>query len=71
MAKLHKAEIYMLDVNEMYNSLEEIIGAFDWHIDDINFHSYDGQSVEIEWDDDIDLNRNDCKRETYEKYFKK
>lgn len=74
MAQLYKMTIYVCDLEDNL-SLNEIKTL-------INQDALDGVSVgcichfaneqigpQIEWDDDIDLNRIDCPTATWDKYF--
>lgn len=73
--KIRKATIYFYDIisndNECDKAIEELenlIDRTDLHID---IFKEDIEEIEIgEWDDDIDLNKTDCTKETYEKYFR-
>ncbi|MDF2879573.1 MAG: hypothetical protein K0R54_130 [Clostridiaceae bacterium] len=70
MAKLYKVEMYVLDINENYHSLGGIIEDAENSIE-VDFIPFNVQETEIEWDDDIDLNkRNVLPLEAYRKYFK-
>ena len=69
MAKIYKATIYVVDIDESYDFMSEII-------DDMNLS--DGYSVklsnysekEFEWSDDVVVNRIDATVEQYEEFFK-
>jgi len=68
MSKLYKVEMYVLDVNDMYNDLDEIIEDAERR-SEFNLKPFNAQSVEFEWDDDIDLNHKDD-IDTYRNYFR-
>ena len=76
MAQLYKMSLYICDLEENL-SLDEIKTL-------IEQYALDGVSVscicrladeqigdQVEWDDDIDLNKIDCSTSTWEKYFKR
>lgn len=76
MAQLYKMSLYICDLEENL-SLDEIKAL-------IEQYALDGVSVscicrfadeqigdQIEWDDDIDLNKINCPTYTWEKYFKR
>lgn len=67
MAKLYKFTGYLLDINEVYSSPKDIIEDIS---PDVGLSLHDIQEVDVDWDDDIDLNRGNCTREEKEKYFK-
>lgn len=68
MSKLYKVEMYVLDINDMYHNLDEIIDDAERRVE-ANFTPFNVQEVEFEWDDDIDLNYVDTSIDTYRKYF--
>jgi hypothetical protein len=68
MTILHKVEMYILDINENYESVTDIIEDCKTHTD-VDFACFNRESVEVKWDDNIDLNYIDCDLETYRKYF--
>lgn len=76
MAQLYKMTLYVCDLNENLD-LDEIQtlikqDALDSCSVSCICHFADEQvGDQVEWDDDIDLNRIDCPTSTWEKYFKK
>jgi len=70
MAKLYKVEMYILDINDCYKDLDEIMIETECAIDEASFNSFNVESVELEWEDDIDLNYTNATVGTYRKYFK-
>ena len=74
MAKLYKMEMYIVDYNEIYNhpndALRDILDDAENNSDCI-FSEFNVEERNIEWNDDIDLNRINCSVETYRNYFKK
>ena len=69
MAKLYKVEMYILDVNEDYKDLEEILHMTEYKCD-ASFIPFEVQQIDIEWDDEIDINQSGEPAQTYRKYFK-
>ena len=69
MAKLHKIEMYVLDVNDEYEELDDIINALEYKID-VNFIPFNSKTVKIDFHDDIDINHIDATIDNYENYFK-
>jgi len=70
MAKLHKLELYVLDVNDDFNNSQDVLNYIEHQTSRyLNFKSSSQKSVDIKWEDDIDLNFSDCSIESYEAYF--
>ena len=69
MAKLYKTETYILDINDSYNDLHNIIDDADIGTE-ASFQPFNIQEVEFEWKDDIDLNYTNATIDTYRNYFK-
>ena len=70
MAKLHKIEMYIVDVNDNYENLESIISEID-NMTNVSLVCFNKQSVEFHWFDKIDINLAENQiPETYRKYFK-
>lgn len=68
MSKLYKVEMYILDLNDMYDNMDEVIESTE-RKSCADFIPFNIQEVEFEWDDDIDLNhKNDI--DTFRNYFK-
>jgi len=70
MAKLHKIELYLIDHNDKYSSLDNIVVDIE-NATDLDVNCFNTKEVEIEWDDDIDINfSSKCTVENFRKYFK-
>lgn len=69
MAKLYKATVYVLDVNECYSDLDEIFCEAERGAEDANFICFEHKGIEIEWDDDININKWNASKEDYDLYF--
>lgn len=69
MAKLYKIEMYILDTNEYYSSLDEIIENAEMGADEANFNCFNVKEKQVEWNDDIDINMGDSTVDVYRKYF--
>jgi hypothetical protein len=68
MSKLYKVEMYILDINNVYQSLDNIINDIT-NATEINFECFNVEKVEFDWDDDLAINYSDCSIEDYRKYF--
>ena len=68
MAKLHKVELYIIDVNDKYSNLNEIMCDIE-NSTDCSLVPFNAQEVEIDWHDEIDLNYSNCPIENYRNYF--
>jgi hypothetical protein len=70
MSKLHKIELYILDVNENFEGSQNVLNYIEHQTSRyLNIKPASQKSVDIEWDDDIDLNFSNCPLENYEAYF--
>lgn len=68
MSKLYKMEMYILDVNEQYSDLDEIICSAE-NSTDINLNCFNSKVSEFEWHDELTINKCNCTVEDYRKYF--
>lgn len=66
-AKIYKAEIYVLDINDAYYP-DEIFEEMERYTELIAI-PFNVQSRDIEWHDDIDINKHGCTKEQYMAYF--
>jgi len=69
MAKLHKVELYIIDVNDNYSNLNEIMHDIG-NTTDYSLIPFNSQEVEIDWHDEIDINLSNCPVENFREYFK-
>lgn len=74
MAKIYKIEAYLIDVvdrledEDLKNSVSEYLSSkFDCIVHEN--HTSIKESRGFAWDDNLDLNMIDCKKEDYDKYF--
>ena len=68
MAKLHKVELYIIDVNDNYSNLKEIMHDIG-NSTDCSLIPFNSQEVEIDWHDGIDINFSNCPVENFREYF--
>jgi len=68
MAKLHKVELYIIDVNDNYSNLKEIMHDIG-NSTDCSLIPFNSQEVEIDWHDGIDINLSNCPVENFREYF--
>jgi len=70
---LVKIEMYVTDFHKMDLSEEEWHNLLSEKLDSISLNTSiffaDFKSVDIDWDDDIDINFTSAPKESYEKYF--
>ena len=69
MAKVHKVELYLLDVNEYFNNVDYLLDYMTNGKYAPSVHVINSESKEFEWDDDVVINRYDCSTEQYDKFF--
>jgi hypothetical protein len=70
LAKIYKAEMYFVDVNDDYDSFESILTNIDYRLRGVMVEGFNSESREINWYDKIDLNYANCPVENYRNYFK-
>lgn len=69
MAKIHKVELYLLDVNEDFNNVDDVIEYMSNTKYAPGVHVISSESKEFEWDDDVIINRCNCSTEQYNNFF--
>lgn len=70
MASIHKATVYLIDVNEEFGSVKEIL-------EEVRCYNYqpniklgvDYGTKEFEWDDEVVVNKIDCTPEQVKEFF--
>ena len=70
MAKLYKVELYLIDANEQYGSLDDILVNTLDNTDIMYEVNSRKESKSFEWKDDLPINYMNCISDDYEKYFK-
>ena len=68
MAKLHKVEMYVLDVNDDYDTLEQITSDINDRMD-VELIPFNVQSVNFDWHDNHILNFGDARQSDYRGMF--
>ena len=74
MAKLYKMTMYICDLGgnlsleEMKANIDNVLSGISIHC--VTHYSNEKEGPNIEWEDDIDLNRIDATTEQWENYFK-
>jgi len=69
MAKLHKVEMYVLDVDENYKSLSKITTHINDRMGACLLNPFNVQTVEFDWHDEHKLNFSDASCEDYRGMF--
>ena len=69
MTKLHKIEMYLIDHNDKYSSLDSIITDME-NRTDLGINCFNAKEVDIEWNDELNINSLGCKVMYFRKYFK-
>lgn len=70
MSKVHKVGLFILDVNEEFRDIEEIIEYLTSSKYAPSIHLIESETKEFEWDDDVIINKCSCTDEEYEEFFK-
>lgn len=68
MAKLYKVEMYLLDINDNYDSLEDIVETIK-NTTELMPDYFRSDKVIFYWDDNLPINFDDCTKEDYESIF--
>lgn len=69
MAKIHKIELFLVDVNDDFADVDEILDYLGNSRYSLNMHKVKEQSKEFEWSDDVLINSIYCDTEEYNKFF--
>lgn len=69
MAKIHKVELYLLDVNEDFDNVNDAIEYMANMKYSPSIRVVSSKSKEFEWDDDVIINRCSCSTEQYNNFF--
>lgn len=68
MARLHKISMFVLDVNEEYETVNDLID-YAFSRTDANAEHIEAQTVQFPWYDDIILNSGDSTKQDYEDFM--
>lgn len=71
MAKLHKIEMYILDIEENYGTLNNAIDYINDKLELISLHPFNIQTLHIDWHDGHVLNSKDATYDNYRGMFPK
>jgi hypothetical protein len=71
MAKLHKVEMYIVDIDEHYGNLNETIEHINDRLELVELHPFNVQTVGFDWHDEHKLNLSDASYEDYRGMFPK
>ena len=69
MAKIHKVEMYLVDINEDFETLHDALNYMTNGKYSPLLHLVTSESKEFEWDDDVIVNRCNCTNEQYNQFF--
>jgi hypothetical protein len=69
MAKIHKVEMYLLDINEDFDTLDEALIYMTNCKYAPSVHIISSESKNFEWDDDVIINYYKCTNEQYNQFF--
>ena len=67
--KLHKIELYVVDPNNQYYDVESMLLDIEILLYKCIVKSFASNTVELDWNDDIDSNIVYASEEGYKKYF--
>lgn len=69
MAKIHKVEMYLLDINEDFETIDDALVYMTTGKYSPLLHLVTSESKEFEWDDDVIINSCKCTNEQYNQFF--
>ena len=69
MAKIHKVEMYLVDINEDFDTLDDALVYMTNRKYAPLLHLVTSESKEFEWDDDVIINYCNCTNEQYNQFF--
>ena len=69
MAKLHKIEMYIVDIDGNYGSLEDTIEHINDRLELVELKPFKAQSIEFDWHDDHKLNFTNRSYDDYRGFF--
>lgn len=69
MAKIHKVEMYLIDIHEDFGTLNDALVYMTAGKYSPLLHLVTSESKEFEWDDDVIINRCNCTNEQYNQFF--
>lgn len=69
MAKIHKVEMYLVDINEDFETLHDALVYMTNGKYSPLLHLVTSESKEFEWDDNVIVNHCNCTNEQYNQFF--
>ncbi|GAA0102584.1 hypothetical protein UT300012_32990 [Paraclostridium bifermentans] len=70
MENLHKIELYVVDYNNQFGTVDNFVSYLE-DCTDCMYHVGNNKTVEIEWSDDLDINKTNATTKDHEKYLEK
>ena len=67
-AKIHKIEMYVVDVNNCFENAESILDLLEDKTD-LFYKKKESKTIEFNWNDNLKINRVDAGVEDYEEFF--
>lgn len=71
MAKLHKIEMYIVDINEHYGTLNDAIDYINDRLELVSLNPFNVQTVSLDWHDEHKLNKTNAIYGDYRGFFPK
>lgn len=71
MSKLHKVEMFILDVDDGFKDVDDIVEYLRCLKYSPHIRVIESETKEFEWDDDVIVNRSSCTNKEYEDFFDK
>jgi len=69
MAKIHKITMYVVDSDDRYDDVDDLIDDMMYRTDAMLAAPPETETKEFEWDDDLIINDSSCAREQCEQFY--
>lgn len=69
MAKIHKVEMYLLDIHEDFETIDDALVYMTAGKSAPSFHIISSESKNFKWEDDVIINYYKCTNEQYNQFF--
>lgn len=69
MAKIHKITMYVVDTDDSYGDVDDLIDDMMYRTDALLAAPPEAEAKDFDWDDDLIINQSSCTREQCEKFY--
>ena len=71
MAKIYKVEMYIVDVNDEFNGIQDYIEYVNGGLYNLSLFITKSESKKFEWDDELIVNKRCAMTDDYNEFFRK